>query len=238
MRLPAAASGPRASEAANFYYGISLLPRAKRRAMSAVYAFAAGSTTSATGRSSRPPSWRRWRPERDARPHWRSEQFDTRRSGAGGARATRSCASSCPSTRWSTDRRGRAGRPSDARYETFDELVVYCRHVAGSIGRLCLAIFGAADRDAADTARRRPRRGDAADEHPPRRARGSGARPRLPAGGGSAAVRRATDPSAASPAGARRADPLRGGAQPRVVRRAGCAWSSCSTPAAPRACWR
>jgi len=28
------------------------------------------------------------------------------------------------------------------RYETFDELVVYCRHVAGSIGRLCLAIFG------------------------------------------------------------------------------------------------
>jgi phytoene synthase len=29
-----------------------------------------------------------------------------------------------------------------ARYETFDELVVYCRHVAGSIGRLCLAIFG------------------------------------------------------------------------------------------------
>jgi phytoene synthase len=27
------------------------------------------------------------------------------------------------------------------RYETFDDLVVYCRDVAGSIGRLCLAIF-------------------------------------------------------------------------------------------------
>jgi phytoene synthase len=27
------------------------------------------------------------------------------------------------------------------RYETFDALVVYCRDVAGSIGRLCLAIF-------------------------------------------------------------------------------------------------
>ncbi len=26
-------------------------------------------------------------------------------------------------------------------FETFDELVAYCRHVAGSIGRLCLAIF-------------------------------------------------------------------------------------------------
>jgi phytoene synthase len=28
-----------------------------------------------------------------------------------------------------------------AQYETFDELVGYCRAVAGSIGRLCLAIF-------------------------------------------------------------------------------------------------
>jgi len=31
------------------------------------------------------------------------------------------------------------------RYDTFDELVDYCRCVAGSIGRLCLGIFGAAD---------------------------------------------------------------------------------------------
>jgi 15-cis-phytoene synthase len=29
------------------------------------------------------------------------------------------------------------------RYETFDDLVVYCRRVAGSVGRLSLAIFGA-----------------------------------------------------------------------------------------------
>jgi phytoene synthase len=32
-----------------------------------------------------------------------------------------------------------------ARYETFDDLVVYCREVAGSIGRLCLAIFTRGD---------------------------------------------------------------------------------------------
>ena len=31
------------------------------------------------------------------------------------------------------------------RYETFDDLVVYCRDVAGSIGRLCLAIFTRGD---------------------------------------------------------------------------------------------
>jgi phytoene synthase len=30
-------------------------------------------------------------------------------------------------------------------YETFEELVVYCRRVAGSIGRLCLAVFGSDD---------------------------------------------------------------------------------------------
>ena len=36
-----------------------------------------------------------------------------------------------------------------ASYETFEDLVVYCRHVAGSIGRLCLAIFGVEDRETA-----------------------------------------------------------------------------------------
>lgn len=34
-------------------------------------------------------------------------------------------------------------------YATFDELVVYCRHVAGSIGRLALGVFDASDRLAA-----------------------------------------------------------------------------------------
>jgi phytoene synthase len=35
------------------------------------------------------------------------------------------------------------------RYERFDELVVYCRRVAGSIGRLCLAVFGSEHPEAA-----------------------------------------------------------------------------------------
>jgi phytoene synthase len=35
-------------------------------------------------------------------------------------------------------------------YETFEELVVYCRRVAGSIGRLSLAIFGTSDRERAE----------------------------------------------------------------------------------------
>jgi phytoene synthase len=35
-------------------------------------------------------------------------------------------------------------------YERFEDLVLYCRRVAGAIGRVCLAIFGLSGRDAAD----------------------------------------------------------------------------------------
>jgi phytoene synthase len=41
------------------------------------------------------------------------------------------------------------------RYETFDELVVYCRCVAGTVGRLCLGVFAA---------RAEPRAADYADQ--------------------------------------------------------------------------
>ena len=34
---------------------------------------------------------------------------------------------------------------ADTTYETFDELVVYCRRVAGTIGRLSAAVFGASE---------------------------------------------------------------------------------------------
>ncbi|HEY8525378.1 MAG TPA: squalene synthase HpnC [Acidimicrobiales bacterium] len=45
----------------------------------------------------------------------------------------------------STNGASDAGAPALVpRFATFDELVVYCRQVAGSIGRLSLAIFGAA----------------------------------------------------------------------------------------------
>jgi phytoene synthase len=36
-----------------------------------------------------------------------------------------------------------------ATYERFEDLVVYCRRVAGAIGRVCLAVFGAPGRDGA-----------------------------------------------------------------------------------------
>jgi phytoene synthase len=125
--------------AANFYYGIRLLPARKRRAVCAVYAFARriddigdGSLEvaeqlallQAATQSLRPDSW----------PHGQDAVIVAL-----------------------ADAHARFGLPLDAltdliegvrmdvegtSYETFDDLLVYCRRVAGSIGRLCLAIFG------------------------------------------------------------------------------------------------
>ena len=134
--------------AANFYYGISLLPRPKRWAMSAVYAFSRrvddigdGSLDDATKLAAlaaeryRVELLREGRIERrdpvmvalaDAQPRF-DLPLDALTSLIDGVEL---------------DVRGTS-------YESFDELVVYCRHVAGSIGRLCLAIFGAGDRETA-----------------------------------------------------------------------------------------
>jgi len=135
-------------EAANFYYGIRLLPRDKRRAMSAVYAFARRVDDIGDG---------------DDEQVTKFAALDTARAslaavaeravGPGGAR-NEWCGD--PVTVALTDARQRFDLPLEAlelliegveldvrgtQYETFDDLVVYCRDVAGSIGRLCLAIF-------------------------------------------------------------------------------------------------
>jgi phytoene synthase len=126
------------SEAANFYYGIRLLPAAKRRAMCAVYAFARQVDDIGDGEA----------PAAD-----KLAQLE-------GARASLAHPAHDPMRLALADAEGRFALPHDAledliagvemdvrdtSYETFDELVVYCRRVAGTIGRLCLAIFGSAD---------------------------------------------------------------------------------------------
>jgi 15-cis-phytoene synthase len=127
--------------AANFYYGIRLLPRDKRRAMSAVYAFARRVDDIGDGSD-----------EGSAKLAALEAQRAILAAVADGgvARAEDPVAVAL------TDARQRFDLPLDAlelliegveldvrdtEYETFDELVVYCRDVAGSIGRLCLAIF-------------------------------------------------------------------------------------------------
>ena len=129
-------------KAANFYYGIRLLPGPKRRAMCAVYAFAR--EVDDIGDGHEPPD-RKQALLSAARAELESEHGSQMRLALADAER-----------RFALPRDALddliAGVEMDVRgdtYETFDELVVYCRRVAGSIGRLCLAIFGARDMSAA-----------------------------------------------------------------------------------------
>jgi phytoene synthase len=130
------------SAAANFYYGIRLLPRPKREAMSAVYAFARRVDDIGDGGGLDAPAQLAL---------LGAERAMLARVGEGAG-----LVSDDPVSVAIAHAHARYGLPLDAleqlidgveldvrgsRYESFDELVVYCRAVAGSIGRLCLAIF-------------------------------------------------------------------------------------------------
>jgi phytoene synthase len=125
--------------AANFYYGIRLLPREKRQAMCAVYAFARRVDDIGDGQIA----------SRE-----KLEMLDAAARALDGL----STASIDPVIVALADSRPRFALPVDAledliagvrmdvagtTYERFDDLLVYCQRVAGSIGRLCVAIFGA-----------------------------------------------------------------------------------------------
>jgi phytoene synthase len=131
--------------AANFYYGISLLPRPKRWAMSAVYAFSRRVDDIGDGALDDATKLSALAAERERLSMLGEGHLDP----------------TDPVLVALSDAQPRFELPLDAlsslidgveldvrgtSYETFDELVVYCRHVAGSVGRLCLAIFGASDR--------------------------------------------------------------------------------------------
>ncbi len=131
------------AEAANFYYGIRLLPRARRRAMSAVYAFARRVDDIGDG-------------ELPAEEKLRLLDVEAGALASLGA-TDRVAAMDDPVILALADARERFALPADAlaeliegmrmdvrgvTYERFDELVVYCRRVAGTIGRISLSIFG------------------------------------------------------------------------------------------------
>lgn len=135
--------------AANFFYGIRLLPRVKRDAMSAVYAFARRVDDIGDDGGE---------PERQLA-RLGAERAMLARLAAGEsigldpvhvALAHAHLRSPLPLDALEQLIDGVEMDVSGTRYETFDELVVYCRCVAGSIGRLCLAIFsGERDGDGA-----------------------------------------------------------------------------------------
>lgn len=124
--------------AANFYYGIRLLPRQKRRGTCAVYAFARRIDDIGDGSFE----------QRE-----KLELLDAAERALDGL----STASGDPVIVALADTHARFSLPIDAledliagvrmdvtdvTYERFEDLLGYCRRVAGSVGLLCLAIFG------------------------------------------------------------------------------------------------
>jgi phytoene synthase len=127
-------------QAANFYYGIRLLPRSKRQAMSAVYAFARRVDDIGDGTLEPELQLAALAVEREALAGVGAGTVDTGDPVLVGlAHAHRHY--ELPLDALVLLIEGVELDVLGTRYETFDELVGYCRRVAGSVGRLCLAIF-------------------------------------------------------------------------------------------------
>jgi phytoene synthase len=131
-------------EARNFAYGIMVLPRPKRRAIAAIYAFARRVDDVADGDLP------------DAEKRARLEQLD----------AALEETSTDPVLLALADARSRYPIPAEAlhaliggglqdtqqnRYATFDDLHGYCRKVAGAVGIACVAVYGSEDTGRAET---------------------------------------------------------------------------------------
>jgi phytoene synthase len=141
-------------QARNFAYGIRLLPAEKRRALAAVYAFAR--RIDDIGDGDLPPA------EKSAGLEQARAQVQALVAAAAGAGAG-ALDDTDPVLVALTDTGRRFDVPliaftelidgcladvNQATYTTFDDLLYYCRCVAGSIGRLSLGIYGTAPSNA------------------------------------------------------------------------------------------
>jgi phytoene synthase len=138
-----------AAQAKNFAYGIRLLPPPKRRAMSAIYALAR--RVDDIGDGDQPPD--RTRPALAA---VRTDLAAVRTTGTSpdpGDPVLVAVADTVrrypvPLDAFGELVDGCARDVDGAGYDTIDDLVGYCRLVAGSVGRLSLAVFGVHARSA------------------------------------------------------------------------------------------
>ena len=139
--------------ARNFAYGIMVLPREKRRAIAAIYAFARRVDDLADG--DLPVEQKRAELEqlRAALDH--SPASGSERQGDRDAMLV-ALADACtrfpiPVTALSALVDGGLQDLEQTRYATFDELHGYCRKVAGAVGIACVAVYGSDDRGRAET---------------------------------------------------------------------------------------
>jgi phytoene synthase len=133
-------------QAANFYYGMALLPAPKRHALFAVYAFARRIDDIGDG------------PLEPARKRELLDHAAASLAAAPGddlvlvALAAAERDFQLPRQSFLDLIDGVRMDVEGTRYETFEQLVVYCRRVAGSIGRLCVAVYGSDDQRAGELA--------------------------------------------------------------------------------------
>jgi 15-cis-phytoene synthase len=129
------------AQAANFYYGIRLLAPERRRAICAAYAFAR--RIDDIGDGELPRERKLTLLEQSA-----AQLAELERTGAAPAQDPVLVALADAHRRFSLPA-GALGELIEGvrtdvegvSYESFEELVLYCRRVAGAIGRVCLAIF-------------------------------------------------------------------------------------------------
>jgi 15-cis-phytoene synthase len=133
-------------QAANFYYGMRLLPPGKRAALFAIYAFAR--RVDDIGDGTLPVERKRELLSREAALLSEEPGEDLVLVGLREAERT------FPVPRQSLlDLIAGVQMDIDGEtYATFDELVVYCRRVAGAVGRLCVWVLGAHGEGAGDLA--------------------------------------------------------------------------------------
>lgn len=158
-------------QAANFFYGIRLLPRERRQAMCAAYAFARRVDDIGDGTLPREEKLRLL----DHQAHALGAIAVAATGAAPAAVGIEAKASVDGGESGEdlvmvalADAQQRFALPvdalgeliegvrmdiSDVTYESFDDLLPYCRRVAGAIGRVCLAIFGLREPAGPDAAR-------------------------------------------------------------------------------------
>jgi phytoene synthase len=133
------------ASATSFYHGMRLLPAQRRAAMYAVYAYARRIDDIADGTLSRQEKLAAL-----ARARAEIAELDSPPAGDPTLIALSDAAGRHPLPRQALSDLidGAAMDVAGAEYATFDELVVYCRRVGGTIGRLSLGVFGASDKGA------------------------------------------------------------------------------------------